>query len=68
MIHLSRSQRVQLARFARIFGLTLLASGIVDRVLAGDAHRTAVVAAVVGAIEVAVRMVWPATPDRLPPA
>lgn len=60
----------QAGRFVRLAVVALLASGIVDQLLAGTVTRQALVAAIVGAVEVAYRQwgVRVAPVERVVPA
>lgn len=66
-IHLTPAQRLAVTRAARVALFALIASGIVERVLAGSANRAAIAAAVAGALEAGFRILVPATPDRMTP-
>ena len=59
----SKRVRSQVGRFVRLAGATLLASGVVGALVHGTATRTSVVAALVGAVEVAFRQVVPGSVD-----
>lgn len=51
--------KAQVLRFIRLAGVAFVASGVVPQLIHGQLTRGALVAAVVGAVEVGVRQVFP---------
>lgn len=69
MTTLTVQTKAQIGRFVRLFVSAVIATGILGQVMTGGWNRTAIVAAIVGALEVAWRSFSPVVPANwAPPA